>query len=292
MATLPPRPIPPPPTGTAPRPGAPRQVRTQRAPTNLSDHRARLLYIGPPFAGKTTMMASWHMPDQERELFMVSWDKKLESFFKAAPGAPYIVPDSPKQFREEILPWMLEGGLAHDHPNVWAVGFDTISFYARDLELEIMGSANAMSAKDGDWQVFSNRIANDFAQLGRLVTGDLPKNFHFLAGVHEKEKYTAVKGSQGSWEQRLIGIDPAISGQTARMITGYFDCVLYLTRKVEMVTQAGAPAKQVVKHIAYATEPADHRAPAGGTIWGKTLPPGELEDVTYAGLRRLCGLEP
>jgi hypothetical protein len=259
-----------------------------KAPASVEETKALLLLLGAPKVGKTEAASSWPSP------FMVSWDPNLETFFRHCPGAPYVVPESPTQFEAEILPWIVGGGLAADYPDVESVLFDSISFYAKKLELEIMGTGTQLDAKGGDWQTFGNRVMKTLSQLTRVAkSSGIPKNFNLIATCHEKDKMTASKDG-GQWVEKLIGIDPAIAGkQVHPILPGFFDLVLYMTRRNESVQQLDGPKKgQFVRerrYVALAFEPQDHRAPAGGTLWGHTLPP-EIEDASYSGLRKLCGL--
>jgi len=256
------------------------------APVSLEQTKALILLLGAPKVGKTTLAASWPSP------LYLGFDPNLETFFKFAPGAPFIIPESPSVFEKDVLPWILGGGLAKDYPDVETVIFDSISFYAKALELEIMGANNALDAKGGDWQTFGNRMMKVLSQLTRIAKSTaLPKNYNFIATCHEKDKVTAVKEG-GGWVEKLIGIDPAIAGkQIHPFLPGFFDLVLYLVRRNESVAVTEGPKKgqyeRQRRYVALAFEPQDHRAPAGGTLWGQTLP-SEIEDASYSGLRKLC----
>lgn len=250
--------------------------------------KALVLLLGAPKVGKTELLTTWPSP------LLISWDPNLETFFRHCPGAPFITPESPAIFEKDILPWILGGGLAHDYPDVETVGFDSLSFYAKALELEIMGANTALDAKGGDWQTFGNRMMKVLSQLTRVAKSTaLPKNFNLIATCHEKDKMTATKEG-GQWVEKLIGIDPAIAGkQIHPMLPGFFDLVLYLVRRNESVPITDGPKKgqfeRQRRYVALAFEPPDHRAPAGGTLWGHTLP-AEIADASYGGLRKLCGL--
>lgn len=271
------------------RPIPPRKFNITTEPAVLGATKALGLYLGPPKVGKSTLLASWPNP------FLVAWDPNQETFLKHHPSCPRVTPDSPEQFERDILPWLLGGGLAQEFPDVETVVVDTLSFMARAYELEILGTANKMDNKGGDWMVFSNRMSRVLGQLTRLAKSNtLPKNYHFIASCHEKEKYVAVRGD-GGMERQLVGIDPAVAGQTAGLIAGYFDFVIYVTRgkKNVRITDQTAPGgyriEQRPHYQALGFEPSDHRAPAGGSLWGHSIPSGPI-DATYQGLRAICGL--
>jgi hypothetical protein len=82
-------------------------------------------------------------------------------------------------------------------------------------------------------------------------------------------------------------VEPAVTGQMASLITGYFNLVLYLQRESKAEVVTGKPSVLRPVYVCRSTEPVGHRAPAGGTLWGHTFVEGEV-DGSYAGLRALC----
>jgi hypothetical protein len=248
-------------------------------------HRALLLYLGPPQSGKTELMCSWPNP------FFIVFDPKIGTLAKW--GHPYIQVDNSTQLEKDILPWLIHK-LHAEHPEVETICFDTLSFMALMRARDVMGDGYEIKAKDGDWDLMNNWTLKVLAQITRLArSATLPKTYHVIAGCHEKEKRGARKNAQGNWEEYLIGIDPAIPGrQVHPVLPGMFDVVLYLTRSRSADKTDPATKRPIIeaKYQCHAFELPDHRAPAGGTLWGKTLPP--LVDGTYAGLRKACGLDP
>lgn len=273
----------------SPKPAAPsRNVRRWAVEVTKPDTSdvASLLYMGAPKSGKTKVALSWPNP------FVVYWDNNRATLL-AHPGIPFVVPESRKQWVEEILPWMVSDAFAIDHPAVQTIVFDTFSMFATHQEMEVRGKAEMMDVRGGDWQTLKNRHISDFNALARLHNGHTATGtrYNMVVTCHEQEQYgSAGDPSKFSMEQKVIGIKPLVGGQMASLLAGQFDLVLCLERKVETITQPGKPATLRTRYIGRALERPEHKNPAGGTLWGKTLPSGELDDVSYAGLRRLCGL--
>jgi hypothetical protein len=282
MATLPP--LRSPAAAGAPM-GTPR-FKVQIAHHEKVETPAKMLMLGPPYAGKTKLLCSWNLcsytpPDPG--LFIVVWDTKLE-MIHAHPGIPFVTPESPAQFRNEILPWMLQGGLAKDYPSVRAIGVDTLSSWNRALKAEAVADGGTK------WgQLYDSRIHSDLGQLTRLTlpNNGLPRQYHLVVTCHEKDKWT------GPQDNRVLsGTEPALYGDFSNTVSGYFDITLYPTREEvsEPVQVEGATQYQrKIKYQVRALPPVGHRAPAGGMLWGTVLPP-TVEDATYLGLRKLCGL--
>lgn len=274
---------------TAAAPLAPgRTFQVEVAPDNMHEIPAKAIYLGGPKTGKTTHMTTWNESTSvtgEPGLFAIIFDYNIGTLASVRPKIPHVVVESTERFRKEVIPWVLNGGLAKEFPSVQTVGVDSLSFYAKLLEQEV----------NGDWQVFSSRISNDLGQLTRLANprAGLPKHYNLVCTCHEKDRYSTAKTASGQRERTLVGTEPAIAGQMSALITGYFDVVLYTERKVVAVEVKGAGgAKQYENQVVYscrAMEPRDHKAPAGGTLWGKPIT-GQVEG-TYAGLRRYCGFE-
>lgn len=244
---------------------------------------ASVLYMGSPKCGKTMAGLSWPAP------FVVYWDNNRATLLAHA-GIPFVAPESRKQWIEEILPWMLSDKFTTEYPDIETIVFDTFSMFATRQEMEVRGKSETMQAKDGDWQTLKNRHISDFNALAKLHNGHGAggKRYNMIVTCHEQEQYASTGVMQ---EQKVVGIKPLVAGQMSSLLAGQFDLVLCLERKVQTITAPGKPAEVQVKYIGRALERPEHKNPAGGTLWGKTLPPGELDDVSYSGLRKLCGLE-
>ena len=243
---------------------------------------ASLLYMGAPKSGKTRVALTWPNP------FVVYWDNNRATLL-AHPGIPFVVPESREQWVKEILPWMVSAAFADEHPTVETIVFDTFSMFATRQEMEVRGKSETMQAKDGDWQTLKNRHISDFNQLARLHNGTTAtgRRYNMIVTCHEQEQYASTGVMQ---EQKLVGVKPLVAGQMSALLAGQFDLVLCLERRVVAFRQTGKPTTMTAQYVARALERPEHKNPAGGTLWGKTLPPGDLDDVSYQGLRKLCGL--
>ena len=252
-------------------------MKIQQTPTTPTLTRASVLYQGPALCGKTHHMATWPSP------FFIVFDPKLETLRKVAPGVPYIVPSSFEEFREEIVPYITGGKLAAEYPQVETIAIDTLSFAASWLELELAGKGD-----DVPWRVFAGRLSSVLAKLMELVNHtDLPRNYHIVAGVHEKEIKEQIQVA-GKQQSRTLAIEPLIAGKMASLIRGYFDLTLLpYSEKVQVPSKPGQPAVVETRHLCRAV-PIDRYRAAGGTLWGRTLP--ETVDGTFPGLLKACGL--
>lgn len=269
--------------------GSPQRAFTiQVADDDPTKQPAKILYLGRPKSGKTELLTSWNAAtDTEGEpgLFVIAFDKNLGTLMAARPKVPFVAVDSRDQLTSQVLPWIISGGLAKEYPSVTTVGFDSISFYVNQLVVEM-----SQGGKEMDWQLFASRVAQDMGQFTRLANpiAGLPKQYHWVATCHEQDRYTTRRTSGGQRERHLEGIEPAIPGKTAGIITGYFDLVLCPEREVKAVqTVAGGPFEQQSHYNCRAMERPDHKAPAGGKIWGKSIT-GATVNGTYLGLKEYC----
>lgn len=266
--------------------GPQRRFTIERATGNPLDGVAKVVYLGGPKSGKTYLGVSWNecsTEPGEPGLFGILFDPNTGTISQARPEVPHVVVDSTEQFRREVLPWIFAGGLAAEYPSVRAILTDSLSFYAKMVENE----------SGGDWQLVASRFSQDLGQLTRLANPNagLAKLYHWVATCHEKDRYTTTKTASGQRERHLVGTEPAIAGQMASLICGYFDVVLYANRTARAVEATVNGAKQYIQQPHFecrAMEPPNHKAPAGGTLWGRSIT-GASIDGTYRGLRTLCG---
>jgi len=270
---------------TAPNPFG-RTFTVERRDPEVSplDTYGKVIYLGGPKDGKTYLLGSWNentLTPGQPGVFVISFDPNLGTIRQFDPPIPYVQIDNTEQFRKHVFPWILSGGLASEYPSVTTIAVDSLSFYAKMLELETTG----------DWQLFAQRIAGDLGQLTRLANRNagIPRNYNLVASCHEKDRYTSVKTNNGR-ERHLVGVEPAVAGQMAALLTGYFDLVLYAKRKTEAVLVPGSNPPRYENTAVFecaAMEPPQHKAPAGGTLWGRSIT-GKV-DGTYKGLHTLCG---
>lgn len=270
----------------SPSPAPARRFSVEVAPDDMREIPAKAIYLGGPKNGKTTLMTTWNhsSPDPEQPgLFAIVFDYNMGALAAVRPKIPHVVIEKTDTLRGDVIPWILSGGLAREFPTVRTIGVDSLSFYAKMLEQETQ-----------DWQVFAARIANDLGQMTRFANprAGLPFLYNWVATCHEKDRYTTTKTAQGQRERHLVGTEPAIAGAMAGMITGYFDVVLYTERKTVSREETVGNVKRYVSAVEYtcrAMEPPNHKAPAGGTLWGKNIT-GNV-DGSYHGLRAHCGFE-
>lgn len=262
----------------------------EQATGNPLDEWAKVVYLGGPKDGKTYLTTTWNQcaaPAAEGEeagpgCFGILVDPNVGTWRAERPAMPYVVIDKTEQLRGQILPWIQSGGLKAAFPTVRTVVFDSISFYAQKLEIET----------NGDWQTFAGRMSADlaeFTRLGNPNTG-FPQLYHWVATCHEKDRYTTTK-TAGGRERHLVGIEPAIAGKMASLVTGYFDVVLYAQKKTEAVETQGPNGGKVFvqtpRYTCSAIAPPNHTAPAGGKLWGVSVTGADI-DGTYEGLRAYC----
>lgn len=251
--------------------------------TNTGDptqDRARLLLIGPPMSGKSTLLGTWaestNTPGQPGLFVVVAPDENTREM---GPTTPHVVVENRSTLEGRILPWLMNGGLAKEYPSVETIGVDSISMIAKMLELEAVG----------DWQLFASRMSNLMSQLTRVTNpkAGFPRTYNLVVTCHEKDRYTTRSTGAGQRERHLVGVEPAVAGQMSSMIAAYFDLVLYTQRQVEQFQPGpNQPYTTRTKWTATASEPQDRKAPAGGKLWGRQL--SGVVDGTYLGLRALC----
>lgn len=237
-----------------------------------------VLYKSPPLTGKTHCVGSWTKLGPQ---LYIQWDPKSETI-DLFPDVYKIAPASPKEFEQVILPQIMAGKLEYEGKLIdyQSVAVDSLSFYARELELEIMGTNDDMPG--GGWQHFANRLGRVLGRLGSLARNpNHPHPAHFLATVHEQEKQRSIR-SQGQNVAVSDGMLPQISGRLRNALEGYFDLVLLPTKQsVAGTPQPGKPRTTTQVYICRTVGTEKGQA-AGGRFMGKVLPP-EV-DGTYEGL--------
>lgn len=214
-------------------------------------------------------------------LLYIQWDPKSETI-DLFPNVYKIVPESPKQFELQILPQIMAGKVEYDGKPIEyvSVAMDSLSFWARDVELEIIGSGDDMPA--GGWQVFANRVGRVLAKLGSLARSpSQPHPANFLATIHEQERTKSVRVG-GRTEVVSDGMLPLVSGRLRANIEGYFDLTLLPFHKQQLGPEVkGQPRTSRTVYLCR-TVGREKAQQAGGRFQGKVLPP-EV-DGTYEGL--------
>jgi len=294
------------PTNPAPRPTVKAQQSTQAPPTHGSKRpedvftitstndptRTRystLLYKGPPLTGKTHCLGTWHLAGPILYLLFDPKSATIEEF----PDVHIIAPKDTFQFYQQVYPRILNGTLTDSQgkPLDYAtIALDSLSFLARDIELEIMGTGDEMP--NGGWNIFATRISRTLSYLGSMARSpNVPHPANFLVTIHEQEKQKRVRDASGQPQFVSDGLLPKISGQVRTILEGYFDLTL-LTFKEERALPAvqGKPRDTAI-HYGCRTIGREKNQQAGGSFRGlRKLP--SIIDGTYPGLCKLAGIDP
>lgn len=252
-----------------------------------------VLYKGEPLTGKTHCVGTWTAAGP---LLYILWDPKQETISRF-PDVHIIAPKTPQQFRDVVLPRIREGQLTDAKGarlEYATVAMDSLSFFARELELELMAGSDEMP--DGAWNPFANRLAQTLSTLGSLARRpqDHPHPANFIATVHEVDRYRQVSDGGGRKVQVHDGTLPMISGRIRNILEGYFDLTLLTCAEEGLAPpdpkNPTAPRQMVVTHYCRSVRQ-DKGQAAGGSFGGLAVLPPKL-DGTYTGLCTLAGVDP
>lgn len=261
-------------------------VSTNELASGSRPRRRTVLYKGIPLTGKTYCVGSWAAAGP---VLYILWDPKSETI-EQFPDVHILAPKDQGQFMGSILPRIMAGTVTDrqgKRVDYATVAMDSLSFYARDVELEFMSGSDEMP--DGAWNAFANRLARVLGSLGSLARSpSVPHPAHFVATIHEVDRTKQVRGAGGRREMVADGTLPMISGRIRDHLEGYFDLTLLTCKET-----VGQPQNPQVRETRYfcRTVGTEKKQAAGGGFGGlKVLPP--RVDGTYPGLCKLAGVDP